>query len=236
MVMPLCGTFDYAGIVPASKLARASGLWVLNDQSGAARIWQVWKFAHGYDPLHDRRLVGLRPRLRVAGTRLILKAPLWHRAQVRWASLELDRPSIDAWQSGDLLTLVRTGTADVGMSLIRRGQLIMAVGAATATPLANVVVKNGPVWDPAARIEDFRRSDRWVDVTISGETARLSKGGSVTIKNYRVSTVRCYEFGVPGSYESLAISLEGACSHEGTVRSAELLARPNAGLAMRRDR
>jgi len=71
-------------------------------------------------------------------------------------------------------------------------------------------------------------------VTIAGETARLNKGGSLTIKNYRVSAVRCFEVGLPGSYESLAVSLEGACSHEGAVRSAELLARPNAGLAMRR--
>lgn len=233
MAMPLCGTFDYAGTVPASELAYKSGRWMLRDQSGAARTWQLWKFVHGYNSIRDRRLVGLRPRLQVSGAQLILKAPLWDRAQVRWASIDLDRATIDAWQSKDLLTLVRTSTADVGVSLIREGQLIMAIGAATATPLANVVVKHGPAWDRTARIEDLWRSVTWLDVSISGQTATLSKGGSATIKNYRVSAVRCYEFGVPGSFESIAISLEGACSHEGAVRSAELLARPNAGLSMR---
>ena len=119
---------------------------------------------------------------------------------------------------------------------MRRGQLIMAVGAVSATPMGNdVVVQDGPVLDRAAGgLEQWPRRDIWVDVFVSGETTRLRGGEATVIGNYSVSVVRCFQDGIPGSYESLAISLDGSCAHEAALHSAELLARPNAGLAMTR--
>jgi len=166
---------------------------------------------------------------------VILKADGRSRAGIASASLELDRSSIDAWQAGDVLTLVRTGTADIGISLIRHGQL-MAVGAVTTIPLGNdVVVQGGPLFNRAAgNPEPWPRPDTWVDVSVLGDTNRFREGEARALRGYRVSVVRCFQDGVPGSYKSLAISLDGSCTHEGAFRSATLLARPNAGLAMTR--
>lgn len=246
MAIPLCGTFHYAGIVPDAKVVWGSGRWTVEDQSGAARIeggtrsegWKFWTPSStrddSHDSLRDNRLIGLRPTLRISECHLILETASRDRAQIASASLELDRSSIEAWQSGDILTLVRTGTADIGISLMRRGQLIMAVGAVSATPIGkDVVVQDGPVVNRAAGgLEQWPRRGTWVDVSVSGETVRLRGGEATAIGNYRVSVVRCFQDGFPGSYESVAISLDGSCAHEAALHSAELLARPNAGLAM----
>src|SRR3982750_3432769 len=79
MVMPLCGTFHYAGIVPDSQASPDSSQWTLEDQSGAetaSRIesgawWKFWKRAptrrDGFDRLRENRLVGLRPVGQITG-------------------------------------------------------------------------------------------------------------------------------------------------------------------------
>jgi hypothetical protein len=246
MSMPPCGTFHYAGLVPAAKTAWESGGWTLDDQSGAAMAegvtrregWKFWKPVSPRDDalhrLRDNRLIGLTPTLRLSNGHLILDAASRDRAQVASASLELDRSLIEIWRSGDTLTLRRTGTADIGISIVRLGQLIMAVGAVTVIPMGNdVIVRGGPVLNRSGDdLESWPRRDTWVDASVLGETRRLRGGEATTMGHYAISVVRCFEDGVPGSHESLAISLDGACAHEAALHSAALLARPNAGLVM----
>jgi hypothetical protein len=232
MVMPLCGTFHYAGVVPDTRADRESGKWRLDDQSGAAprTDWRFWQ----RNELFDNRLVGLRPALRILRGQLMLEAVGWRRAQVRSAALELDESLLAIFQGGDVLTLVRTSTADIGVSLLRDDRLIVALGAATEIPLGeNVEARNGFAVDNSTFApEQLRREDTWVDVSVSGEACRLRRGEETTICNYRISALRCFEEGIPGTHESLAISLNEICPHEAAVHSAELLARPNAGLIM----
>src|SRR5687767_4480721 len=218
MAIPDCGTFHYNGAVPDTKAERESGKWRLEDQSGAISDTE-WKFSKRNDLLHNR-LVGLRPTLRIMGRQLILEAAGRHRALIPSASLELDESLIAIFQGGDVLTLVRTDTGDIGVSLLRRDQLVVAVGAVTETLLGNDVA----VWNA--------RMETWVDVSVSGETRQLRGGEETTICNYRFSVIRSFQDGLPGTYESLAISLDGSCAHEAAVHSAELIARPNAGLTM----
>ena len=111
---------------------------------------------------------------------------------------------------------------------------MVAVGAVTAVPLGDeVVVRGGPVVDYAAHgPEQWPRRDTWVDVSVWGETCRLREGESTTLCDYRFSVVHSFQDGIPGTYECVAITLEGACPHETAMHSAELLARPNAGLIM----
>src|SRR5215475_14058502 len=99
MVMPLCGTFHYAGVVPDTRAERESGKWRLQDRSGAPlrTEWKFWK----RDDLFDNRLVGLRPALRIMRGRLTLEAAGRRRAQVRSASLKLDESFIAIFQGGD---------------------------------------------------------------------------------------------------------------------------------------
>jgi hypothetical protein len=248
MVMPACGTFHYAGLVPDTKAALESGQWTLEDQSGAARLkglsppraWGFWKRDSRRDDIFDRlrenRLVGLEPTLRISECHLVLETASRHRAQLCSASLEIDPSLIESLQGGDVLTLLRTDTADIGISLLRRGQLVVAVGAVTATPLGHDVgVRGGRVVNHAtAGPGQSLLSDAWVEVSVSDQTLRLREGEATIIGNYKCSVIRCHQEGTPGTYESLAISLEGLCAHEAAVHSAELLARDNAGLIMKK--
>lgn len=77
MVMPLCGTFHYAGVVPDQQASLELGKWTFEDQSGAEMVPQVespasWKFwkrtgrlTGGLDRLRDtgrlRRRLAARP-------------------------------------------------------------------------------------------------------------------------------------------------------------------------------
>jgi hypothetical protein len=231
-MMPPCGTFRYAGVVPATL--RGSGRWKLEDQSGAPPLekFGFLKFWQG-PSLRDDRLVGLQPILRISDGFLILKASRWHRAQISSASLEVGPALIEQFRCGDILTLVRTGTADVGVSLVRAGQLVAAMGAVTAVPLGNAVtVRQAGVSTPGER--SGRQPDYSVDVSVSGETLRLRAGEKTTIGNYGVSVLRCFEDGEPGELECVAISLNDVCLHEPFVESAKLLARPNAGMLFRK--
>ena len=242
MVMPLCGTFHYAGVVPDTRAARESGQWQLQDESGAEvryrPWWKVWKRDPtgdaDLDALRYNRLIGLRPTLRISGGHLVLQAPGRPWAQIRSASLELAPSFIESSRGGDILTLVRTGTADVGVSVVRRGRLMVAAGALTAIPLGDdVVVRDGPTVDLSADgPERWPRLDTWIDISVSGEARRLRGGEGTTISDYMFSVVRCFQDGEPGMYACLAITLRGACPHEAALHSAELLARPNAGLTM----
>jgi hypothetical protein len=223
--MPLCGTFRYAGVVPAD--GPQSYRWTLQDESGASAKAQG-------DPMFDNRLVGLHPLLQVSTDQLILRAFSPHRAEVSSAALKLDPDLIQSFRQGDVLNLVRTGTADIGISLVRRKQLIFAVGAATEVPVGEAVsVRAGSCLDsPKLDLEHWPRKDTWVDVAVSGETGRLRAGDKTVLGDYAISVLRCFEDGVPGTHECLAISLNEACDYAAAVRSAELLAVPNAGLVM----
>jgi len=236
MVMPLCGTFRYAGVVPGTKAARESGQWQLEDDSGAAPLGEQPASTDDADlhPLRDNRLVGLRPTLRISGRDLVLEASGRLRSQMRSASLELDPSFIESFQDGDALTLIRTGTADIGVSIVRGGHLMAAAGAVTVIPLgAEVAVRGGPEVDSSAyRSERRLGHDTWVDVSVSGEVRRLRAGESTTIGEHSFSAVRCFQDGMPGTYECLAITFREVCPHEAALSSAKLLARPNAGLMM----
>jgi hypothetical protein len=224
MAMLLCGTFHYTGVVPDTKDARESGEWKLAQLSDGApltsEILQEWK------QLRDSRLVGLEPILRVSGSHLILEARRQPLATIHSASLELDRSLLEIFQSGDVLTVVRNCSADLAVSLLRHGQLVVAIGAATATPLgAGLSVHAEDVSDdPDDPREFLMRHGRWVDVSVWGDTVRLGPGETRVISDCKVTVLRCVQDGVPGNSESLAISREGICPHDAALRSAELIA------------
>jgi hypothetical protein len=244
MAMPPCGTFHYAGVVPGARVDRESGHWQLEDQSAVAAPTEVrprpaWKFwmrdstrDDELDPLFHNRLVGLHPILRIADGHLTLAASGRHRAQIESAVLEVDRSLIEQCQGGDVLTLVRTATADIGISLLRNGELVWAVGAVTVVPLGTTVdVQGGPrVYFSTRALRP--RADTWVEISQSGHKSRLRGGDKATTGRYNVSVLRAFQDGLPGTYESVAISLDGYGLHEAAVRSAHLLARPEAGLSM----
>jgi hypothetical protein len=243
MVMPLCGTFHYAGVVPGLQVSQESGQWTFEDQSGAETVppvdspasWKLWKRlarpAGGHDRLRDNRLVGLQPVVRISGSQLILQAASRHRAEVRSASVELDRTLLEGLQPGDRIELVRTGTADIGVSVLRTGELLWAVGAVTTVPLGPILrVRGGPTMNSG--LDEWPRKDTWVDVSIEGDTSRLHDGEELNLSEYRVTLVRAFKDGIPGHYENVAVSRDSAGVHEAVARVARILGGGNAGLTM----
>jgi hypothetical protein len=242
MVMPLCGTFHYAGVVPDQQ-ASLEGQWTFEDLSGAEMFprveppaaWKFWKPtarpADGLDRLRDNRLVGLQPAVRISGSHVILQAASRHRAEVCSASVELDRTLLEGLHAGDRIELVRTGTADIGVSTLRDGELLWAVGAVTAVPLGPMVrVQGGPAVKTA--LNEWPRTDTWVEVSIGAQTSRLHDGEELTLGEYRVTLARAFKDGIPGQYENAAISRHGSAAHDAVIRAAGILGESNAGLTL----
>lgn len=221
--MPPCGTFDYAGVIPADGMRS----WELEDQSEACAVpddtYEQFK----------KRLVGLRPTLSVTDGRLVLEAESRERAVSAAASFELDPALLAVCLGGDHLYLSRTATADIGVSLLRGRELVFAVGAVTVMALGDMAeLRNGPPWDAASGQWPRSNSGTWIDITVDG--SRLRKGDTLQFGAFVVTVIRTFDFevSIPGEYECVAISRSGACSHDAAVRSAKLLTRYNAGLRM----
>ena len=243
MVMPLCGTFHYAGVVPEQQASPGLSHWTCEDRSGAAvrsahetpASWKFWRRrvhpAGGLERLRDNRLVGLQPLARISGGQLILEASSRDRAQVRLVTVELDRALLESLGAGDRIELVRTDTADIGVSLLRGGDLLWAAGAVTTVPLGPMLqAHNGPTGSFAS--DEWPRKDTWVEVSANGQTSRLRDGEEVTIGEYRVTLARSFKDGIPGAYENAAISRDVGGLHAAVVRAADSLRRWNAGLRL----
>jgi len=71
-----------------------------------------------------------------------------------------------------------------------------------------------------------------VEFTVDGHTARLHDGEDETVGDYRVTLVRAFKDGIPGRYETAAISHNGSGLHDATLRAARILGGSNRGLRM----
>ncbi len=214
MVMPPCGTFDYFVVVP-DQPRECSDPWRIQAQ--VREPVQVTG-----EPLADSRLVGLCPTLEVTGGLVALRAPHRQHAQVAAASFEVDPALPSVFLPEDVLHLVRTRTADLAVSVIRQGELVVAIGAVSTVPLGRAVkISSMP----------FTTTDS-VDVTVQEEMRRLQTGDRIQFAGYDVFVERCFVEGTPGQYECLSVALVSSCSPDVAIRSARLWARYNGGLRM----
>ncbi len=101
----------------------------------------------------EAALVGNSPRVRFWNERLVLIAADSPRAPLRWASFPVGDAVAFAAQSGDTLSLVCTHTGDLGLSVVRDGELVLALGAIAQVQLGtNIKASNkfadgeGPAW------------------------------------------------------------------------------------------
>ncbi len=142
-MMPPAGTFDYVTTIP-EKPAGSLCEWEVRLRSPVKQT--------GSD-VSDRRLVGYAPRLRItdAGltpdpgprrpsvmrSQITLTAPGPQNATVSAMSFHVDRDLISLLEPGDDLHMSRTKCAGLGLSILRGGKLLAAVGAVTAVPLGD---------------------------------------------------------------------------------------------------
>jgi len=243
MVMPPCGTFAYSLTLPRGW--RDVRRLRMRDVSGAPR------FAFGRR-LFTNRLVGHRPFLTAEGDQVILLAARFDHAEIENFSLSIDRRLIQTWQPCDDLYLVRTATADLGVSIVRGNRLLAAVGAITQLELGpdirvssvttascpdcdTVVAADGkhchkcgaslPNGLPSAvhPFDSFKRPEHLLDLSVRDNTRRFGGGGHGELDGYEITVLHGFCVGIPGTFECVAISDSEACLHEVAVASAALL-------------
>ncbi len=240
MALPIWSTFDYVATVP-DRLVDDSSPWV-------ARLREpVQRTSDGL----GSRLVGASPRLQItdAGltpnpgytrgvwrpevlrSRITLIASEMEGASARSVSFHVDKGLTSALRPGDLIYTARTGCAQLGLSVVRHGQLVVAVGAITAVPLGKNAEAQIP-WDLVEQMEamfrkrdpHFSLSELPIEVRVGNRRLlSLGRGGRSGLKGYVVKVMHGFYRGMPGVDECAAISLIGACSDIAADSSALLL-------------
>jgi hypothetical protein len=241
MAIPLCGRFEYVGVVPGPE---TTGPWQLHDLSTAPSSPLP-------GPVSDVRLVGLHPVLEMAdagvtpgvarspltGTvrpkvllsRWTLRADRKDSAGVAAFSFCIDSMLLHAFRPGDTLHLARTGRGGLGMSLIRDGRLVFAIGAVDAVPHGNTVSIGHPDEAINEALDVFRRIDPEFTFRESplelriGSARRILYRGRPRIGDYNVFIEHGTHWGMPGADPCAAIALTPGCPEVGAIASALLL-------------
>jgi hypothetical protein len=201
--------------------------------------------------ISDDRLVGLQPLLEISdagvtpeiksspltGTvrpnvllsRLTLRANGKDRATLAAFSLCIDRGLLRAFRPGDTLHLARTARGGLGLSLIREGRLVVAVGAVDAVPQGRTVSARCPAEavEEAQRVfrkidPEFRFSELPLELRIGSER-RILYRGRPRIGDYNVFLEHGSYWGIPGTDACAAISLTPGCPEVAAIASALLL-------------
>ena len=216
-MMPACGTFDYVTTVP-EKPAVSLSEWEVRLRHPVKQT--------GRDIL-DRRLVGYAPRLRITDAGLTPdpgpRRPSVMRSQMTFTaagpqdatvsaiSFHVDRDLISLLQPGDDLHVTRTRCAGLGLSIIRRGKLLAAVGAVTAVPLGDDFQAHLPLplLEKASAV--FAKADPEFEFRempiefVQKKQRRILFDGSCQLGQYAVFVWHGFLTGMPGTNESAAI-------------------------------
>jgi len=238
MVLPPWGTFAYEARVPPP--VEASRPWPVRLHGALQRV--------GNDR-YDSRLVGTSPTLVITDAGLtpnpgwiqgrwrpeVLRSRLTFRASERMAStataasFHVDGGLISRLREGDVLCVVHTGCGGLGLSVVRGGRLVVAVGAVTGVPLGSTVDARIPRETIREAESVFRRLDPTfefrelpIELTVAGRKAVLP-GGSSSFQGYEVSVLHGFYAGTPGVDECVAIAAIGSCSGTSANASARLL-------------
>ena len=178
----------------------------------------------GIDPERDSdRLVGHDPTIRFWGDRLIIFTSEERGASFRHASyMAGDAVGLTA-RPGDRLYLRRTATGDIGLSVLRRQSLVLAIGAVTAVPLGEGLrVERGSNggWPDRNRIE----LKTWLEISLGGERVSLRGREFAEPGGFHVYVERCWAFGMPGVGECVSVCASGdPAVRVAAIRSAVLL-------------
>jgi hypothetical protein len=221
-------TFLLSGVVPASDDERRRSGWPLEEP-------------HRADPRTERhtqaaRLFGRTPLAQIVGGEIRIDASMDREAVHRSGALTLDEALLNSLQGGDVLTIARTMTGDVGVSLVRGGALLWAVGAVAAVPLGGGVrARLGPpVADGQISASRWPSSDSWLDVSCGPDERTLRDGEAVSVGGFAITVHHAARPSNPGPArrENAAITRADGALHEAARRAAERLDRGHGGLVL----
>lgn len=235
MAMPPSGTFAYSTTVPVEGLNAFP--WKMKS---------LEPFERSGDPLVDKRLVGWSPLLYIREAGLPpnagLSVPSVVRNEIRlmatdkkYASCEtasyfVDRVLLRVLRPGDVFHIARTCCGGVGASAIREGKLIFAVGAVMAVPLGSEISVKIP-YELLTKAEailrqrdpEFELDHHPIEICI-GDLPKILYGGHLQMGAYHVWVEHGFLPGMPGTEESVSITLGEACDWVAGSASAQLLA------------
>jgi len=243
MAIPATGTFDYVGIMPA----------------GDGPPWTV-----PMETAVDRRDVGLpslagaNPGLRIEEAGLTPKAGydrgIWRPSVLRArfslttdaanpkartvGAFHLDLALTRAFKPGDTLHLSRTSSGGIGLSVLRSGRLVVALGAVASVPLGEGLAVRIPR-DLIAEAEavfkrrdpSFEFAESLLEITVDGDRSALASFVRHGFSSER-SALRPMRSVSPmdlfpvsrGPDESALIFHRSLCSETSAQASAQLLA------------
>lgn len=165
-------------------------------------------------------LVGPNPTIRFWNDRVVIFASEEFNASVRHISFPVGDAVRLTARAGDQLYLKKTGSGGMALSLLRKQELILALGAVTAVPLGhNVQITTGPC-------EKWERKicETWLEFRIADESLKLREREVTTIGNYQVYLERAWEPGVPGTNECVSVCVTGDSAVElAAMRGAILI-------------
>ena len=231
-----CGTFRYFAIVPAEPWNERSSPWPVQL---AEKIDEIG------NKQRDSRLTGFSPCLEITDggrtpnpsvsrpsvfrSRLTLIASARKNSSVSSASFYVAKDLISRFKPGDMLHMTRTSCARLGLSLLREGRLVFAVGAVSKVPLGDDVQAAAPRACVREAESVFRKVDpkfqfRELPLQIStGGHLRILFRGPHGLGQYAIWVEHGYLPGLPGEDECAAIALEGACGATTASATAQLL-------------
>ncbi len=172
-------------------------------------------------------LVGANPKIRFWRDRVVLVASAKANATVRNASFAIGDAVPLSARPGDRLYLIRTGSGQIGLSLLREERLVLAIGAVTAVPLGrDIVTRKRPKnsWDEFIR-------DTWLEFRFGEAQLILRERETRETAGYHIYIEHGWEPGTPGTDECVSMSvIDNPSLTIAAMRSAILVG--NADLKM----
>ncbi len=241
------GTFDYVTIVPARSTDDSFDC-VTEHRDCVQPDGSMWLHALGGD---DRaaRLVGPAPRLRVSPGGLTpdagplrpcvmrscftLTASSRKNATVAAASFHVDAALTSRLLEGDYIYLARTACGGLGLSAVRQGTLIFAVGAVTAVPLGRSVTAQIPMDLVERAAAVFQERDATFEFpvlpleVVANNCRTVMLSGLAQVGGYTIFLLRSFLRGIPGQDECAAVWLGDRLADAAAHASAMLLDAPD---------
>jgi hypothetical protein len=237
MALPPSGTFDYVALVADARETWTAALCTPIEPTG--------------DDLVDNRLVGYAPTLdisdagmpaevrvspftgtvrpRVLRSRLTLTATDRKHASVASVAVHIDRALAGAMVPSDKLFIARTHGGGLGLSIVRAGQLVAAVGAVSAVALGGGVHARFPTEAVKEAESAFRKYDPEfelrevpVEIRAAGHTCVLDRARR-RLGPYEIFAEHGFYRDEAGGDECVAIWRVGTCSDVAAIASAQLL-------------
>jgi hypothetical protein len=242
MVMPLSATFDYVVVVPDDP---NQSTWTARLRAPAEPTGNPFRDDRlaGYSPVVRVVPAGMTPdepasgfarvRPKVLRSRITLTPSESAHARAKSVALYVDEALTAAIRPRDVISISRTGSGGVGLSVVRDDKVAIAVGAVTSVPLGPSARARIPS-DLIRQAEDvFQQHDPQfqfpvlpVEIQIGGARRLLFSGGCI-FEGYQLFVEHGYYRGLPGIDECVAISSPRFCSDVVANCSAQLLDYPD---------